>query len=247
MPDQFSRTRMLIGEDGVERLSEASVAVFGLGGVGSWCAEALARAGVGHLIVVDDDTVGPTNLNRQLVALHSTIGLRKTAVMARRVKDINPACRVETLDLFYGPETADAVEFAPLSYVVDAIDTVTAKLLLVERCRAAGTPVISAMGTGNKRDPGALTVTDIYQTATCPLARIMRKELRRRGIDALKVVYSTEPPLPAMEQAGEDGRSGPDTRRPGRAAERPVPGSMPTVPPAAGLLLASVVIEDLLK
>lgn len=241
--DQFSRTRLLVGDAPLERLSAARVAVFGVGGVGGFCVEALARAGVGALHLYDDDTVSESNLNRQIAALHSTVGQPKAEVMARRVKDINPACRVRGIRMFYLPENADQVDLTQYDYVIDAIDTVTAKLELVTRCNALQVKIISAMGSGNKLDPTAFTVTDISKTQGCPLARIMRKELRRRGIDHLKVVYSKEEPLtPRQPVEAEPPAS--DTR-PGSTARRATPGSVSFVPAAAGLVLASAVIREL--
>lgn len=242
MDDWLARTRILLGDAGLERLGNAHVAVFGLGGVGSFCAEALARAGIGALTLVDDDRVTATNLNRQLVALHSTLGQSKAQVMASRVLDINPACRVRPVELFYGAQTADRLPLGGLSYIVDAVDTVSAKLLLAQNGEAAGVPVISAMGTGNKLDAAGFRVTDIYDTDICPLARIMRKELRRRGVAQLKVVYSPDPP---RTKGGAPETGDTDTSRPGRPADRPVPGSVSFVPPAAGLMLAGEVVRHL--
>lgn len=244
MGDPFSRTRILIGDDPMLRLQKARVAVFGIGGVGSYCAEALARAGIGTLHLYDDDTVSESNLNRQLVALHSTLGRSKAAVMAQRVLDINPTCQVMAIPLFYLPENADQVDLSQYDYVVDAIDTVTAKLDLAARCSALQVNIISVMGSGNKYDPTAFRITDISKTEGCPLARVMRKELRRRGIHHLKVVYSSElahtpteeiVPPEAPEQSG----------RPESTARKATPGSLSFVPAAAGLVAASAVIRDL--
>lgn len=199
MSDQFIRTRLLVGDEPLERLKNAKVAVFGVGGVGGYAVEALARSGVGTLHLYDDDTVSESNLNRQLAALHSTIGQPKAEVMARRVRDINPTCQVEAIRLFYLPQNADQVDLSPYDYVVDCIDTVAAKLELVTRCIALQVKIISAMGTGNKFDPSALVVTDISKTQGCPLARTVRKELRKRGIHHLKVVYSTELPASPLQ------------------------------------------------
>ncbi len=244
MSDQFIRTRLLVGDEPLERLKNAKVAVFGVGGVGGYAVEALARSGVGTLHLYDDDTVSESNLNRQLVALHSTIGQPKAEVMARRVRDINPACQVEAIRLFYLPQNADQVDLSPYNYVVDCIDTVAAKLELVTRCNALQVKIISAMGTGNKFDPSALVVTDISKTQGCPLARTVRKELRKRGIHHLKVVYSTE--LPASPLASVDCEPPQTTEtRPGSTARRDTPGSTPFVPAAAGLLLASAVVREL--
>ena len=244
MSDQFIRTRLLVGDEPLERLKNAKVAVFGVGGVGGYAVEALARSGVGTLHLYDDDTVSESNLNRQLVALHSTIGQPKAEVMARRVRDINPACQVEAIRLFYLPQNADQVDLSPYNYVVDCIDTVAAKLELVTRCNTLQVKIISAMGTGNKFDPSALVVTDISKTQGCPLARTVRKELRKRGIHHLKVVYSTE--LPASPLASVDCEPPQTTEtRPGSTARRDTPGSTPFVPAAAGLLLASAVVREL--
>lgn len=244
MSDQLIRTRLLIGDEPLERLKKARVAVFGVGGVGGYAVEALARSGVGTLHLYDDDTVSESNLNRQIAALHSTLGQPKAEVMARRVRDINPACQVEAIRMFYLPQNADDVDLAQYDYVVDCIDTVTAKLELVTRCTALQIKIISAMGTGNKFDPSALVVTDISKTQGCPLARTMRKELRRRGINHLKVVYSTELPTAPLRAADYEPPDISDTR-PGSAARRDTPGSTPFVPAAAGLLLASQVVREL--
>lgn len=230
MNEQFVRTARLIGEDAVDRLASSRVLLFGVGGVGSFAAEALARAGVGEITLVDGDTVALSNLNRQLVALHSTIGRGKAEVMAERIRDINPDCRVTPLRLFYGKDNPDAFDFSAYDYVIDAIDSVTSKLLIAERCKAAGTPVISCMGTGNKLDPSRFVVTDISKTHTCPLARVMRRELHKRGIDHLKVLYSLESArVPAEDETGS----------------RRTPASISFVPPVAGMTLAGEVICDL--
>ena len=246
MSDQFIRTRLLIGDKPMERLKSARVAVFGVGGVGGYAAEALARSGIGTLHLYDDDTVSESNLNRQIAALHSTIGRPKAEVMAARVRDINPACQAEAIRMFYLPQNADEADLAQYDYVVDCIDTVTAKLELITRCAALQVNIISAMGTGNKFEPSALTVTDISKTQGCPLARIMRKELRKRGISSLKVVCSTEPPTSPLRPADYEPPETTDTR-PGSTARRDTPGSTPFVPAAAGLLLASAVVQDLGK
>lgn len=236
MINEFSRTELLLGADGMEKLKKSRVAVFGIGGVGGYAVEALARAGVGALDLIDNDVVGTTNINRQIIALHSTVGQPKVEVMAARVKDINPDCTVMTYQCFYGPDTAKTFDFTQYDYIIDAIDTVTGKLALVTRAQSAGTPIISSMGTGNKLDPTAFIVTDIYKTSFCPLARIMRKELRKRGIDSLKVVYSEEEALTPEGETEElpQGR-------------RSIPGSVSFVPSAAGLILAGEVIKDLVK
>ena len=244
MNQAFTRTRMLIGDSALDRLQSAKVAVFGVGGVGGFCVEALARAGIGTLHLYDDDTVSESNLNRQIVALRSTIGQRKAQVMADRVSDINPECHVLAIPMFYLPENADQVDLSQYDYVIDCIDTVAAKLELVSRCTTLQVPIISAMGTGNKLDPTAFVVTDISKTAGCPLARVMRKELRKRGIHHLKVVYSKEEPLSPTQPIEYEAPAGADTR-PGSSARRATPGSISFVPGAAGLVLASAVLRDL--
>lgn len=239
MPDntesRFSRTELLFGRDGMEKLSRARVAVFGLGGVGGYAAEALVRSGVGTLDFIDHDRVTESNLNRQILATADTIGRRKADVARERALSINPAAVVTAYRVFYAPETAAQFDFARYDYVIDAIDTVTGKLALAEAADAAGTPIISSMGMGNKLRPELLQVSNIYETSVCPLARIMRKELRKRGIPRLKVVWSREEPLPP-------GRGGAET-----ASGRPVPGSVAFVPAAAGLILAGEVVRDLLR
>ncbi len=244
MSDQLIRTRLLVGDEPLERLKNAKIAVFGVGGVGGYAVEALARSGVGTLHLYDDDTVSESNLNRQLAALHSTLGQPKAEVMARRVRDINPGCQAEAFRMFYLPQNADQVDLSQYDYVVDCIDTVTAKLELVTRCTALKVKIISAMGTGNKFDPSAFVVTDISKTQGCPLARTMRKELRKRGVHHLKVVYSTELPTSPLRPADFEPPETSDTR-PGSTARRDTPGSMPFVPAAAGLLLASAVVREL--
>ena len=242
--DQFIRTRLLIGDEPLDKLAAAKVAVFGIGGVGGFCVEALARAGVGTLHLYDDDTVSESNLNRQIAALHSTIGRSKAEVVAERVRDINPACDVKAIRMFYLPQNADQVDLSQYDYVVDCIDTVAAKLELVSRCTALQVKIISAMGSGNKLDPTAFEITDISKTQGCPLARVMRKELRKRGIQHLKVVYSREEPLSPVQPIETEVPAGTDTR-PGSTARRDTPGSISFVPAAAGLVLASAVIRDL--
>ena len=244
MSDPFIRTRLLIGDEPLDRLAAAKVAVFGVGGVGGFCVEALARAGVGTLHLYDDDTVSESNLNRQIAALHSTIGLPKAEVVAARVRDINPACDVKAIRMFYLPQNADQVDLSQYDYVVDCIDTVAAKLELVSRCTTLQVKIISAMGSGNKLDPTAFEITDISKTQGCPLARVMRKELRKRGIQHLKVVYSREEPLSPARPIETEAPAGTDTR-PGSTARRATPGSISFVPAAAGLVLASAVIRDL--
>ena len=244
MSDPFIRTRLLIGDKPLERLQNAKVAVFGVGGVGGYAVEALVRSSVGALHLYDDDTVSESNLNRQIAALHSTIGQSKAEVMARRVRDINPDCQVEAIRMFYLPQNADEVDLTQYNYVVDCIETVIGKLELVTRCNTLHVKIISAMGTGNKFDPSALMVTDISKTQGCPLARTMRKELRKRGINHLKVVCSAELPTSPLRSAACEAPEDAGTR-PASTARRDTPGSMPFVPAAAGLLLASVVVREL--
>ncbi len=233
----------------MEKLLRSHVAVFGIGGVGSYAVEALARSGVGALDLIDHDRFSPSNLNRQLYATRSTLGQYKVDVAEARIREIYPECRVRTYRTFYLPETRDQFDFSRYDYVVDAIDTVAGKLSLIEAAKAAGTPIICAMGAGNKTDPTAFRVADIYQTSVCPLARVIRSECRKRGIRDLKVVYSTEPPLKPLEEAdGGDELCDPDPAeaREG-AARRAVPGSTAFVPSAAGLILAGAVVMDLIR
>jgi len=237
MIEQFSRTQILLGEEAMEKLYRARVAVFGIGGVGGYTVEALARCGVGQLDLIDSDTVSVSNINRQILATHSTVGKLKVEVAKARVLDINPGCVVRTYPCFYLPDTADQFDFAEYDYIVDAIDTVTGKLQLVERAVAAGTPIICSMGTGNKLDPSAFQVADISKTSVCPLARIMRKELKKRGINHLKVVYSQEDALTPVGAEEEMKLLG----------KRQIPGSTAFVPGAAGLILAGEVVKDLIK
>ena len=246
--NQNIRFEMLIGPEGLERLRRARVAVFGLGGVGGYVVEALARAGIGTLDLIDNDRVALSNLNRQIIALHSTVGQTKVEAAAARVRDIDPSITVHTYQTFYLPESREQFDFAAYDYVVDCIDTVTAKLDLVLQCRAAGTPILSALGTGNKLDPTRLELADIYDTAVCPLARIMRKELRRRGVEKLKVVYSREEPItPLFQPEPEEAPAlSPDDPEAYGNNRRAVPGSSPFVPPAAGLIIASAVVRELI-
>ena len=237
MIEQFSRTEMLLGEAAMERLYKAKVAVFGVGGVGGYVVEALARCGIGRLDLCDSDTVSVSNLNRQILATHSTVGMLKVEAARKRIADINPKCEVRTYPFFYLPDTADRFDFTEYDYIVDCIDTVTGKLQLVERAVAAGTPIICSMGTGNKLDPSAFQVSDISKTSMCPLARIMRKELKKRGISHVKVVYSQEEALSPTVDPEELERAG----------KRQIPGSTAFVPGAAGLILAGEVIKDLIR
>lgn len=233
----FSRTQLLLGLSAMERLAAARVAVFGVGGVGGYAVEALARSGIGALDLIDNDRVSETNLNRQIIALHSTVGKSKVEVAAARIKDIHPDCCVRTYELFYLPETAEQFDFSRYDYIVDAIDTVTGKLQLVLSAKEAGIPIISAMGAGNKLDPTAFRVSDLSKTKNDPLCRIMRKELGKRGIRHLKVVWSEELPL-----APQRGEAGAEEMPVGR---RTTPGSVAFVPSSAGLIIAGTVIKDL--
>ena len=248
MLNRLSRTELLLGAQALRRLSEARVAVFGVGGVGGYAAEALARSGVGALDLVDDDRVCLTNLNRQILATRDTIGQYKVDAAEARIRAIDPGIRVVKHREFFLPETAGRFDFSAYDYVVDAVDTVKAKLGLAECCRAAGTPLISAMGAGNKLDASLLEVADIYETSVCPLARVMRKELKRRGIPRLKVVYSKEAPLVPREDGENSCRTDcvcpPGTKRT-CARRRSVPGSVCWVPAAAGMILAGEVVRDL--
>ena len=237
MNQQFSRTQILLGEDAMTRLQNARVAVFGIGGVGGYTVEALARSGIGKLDLIDSDTVSVSNINRQLFATHSTVGRYKVEVAKERILDINPQAIVTVHPVFYTPETADQFDLSQYDYIVDAIDTVTGKLCLAERAFAVGTPIISCMGAGNKLCGTAFQVADISKTTICPLARVMRKELKKRGIAHMKVVYSTEEalkPVGAEEEAAAIGK-------------RQIPGSTSYIPGIAGLLLAGEVIQDLAK
>ena len=232
--DRLQRTRLMLGDNAVEKLKKANVIIFGVGGVGGNCAEALIRCGIGRLTVVDNDDVDVTNINRQVVALHSTIGRSKTEVIGERLRDIAPDAEIVEKKMFFLSETADDFDFSEYDYVIDAIDTVKAKLELITCCKEKGTPVISCMGAGNKMDPSGFMVADIAKTEMDPLAKIMRRELRSRGINHLKVVYSKEKPLNTVVQ-GE-----------GTQGSRHAPGSVAFVPPAAGLLMASEVVKDLI-
>ena len=234
--ERFARTELLLGSEAMQRLHKAHVAVFGLGGVGGYVVEALARSGIGALDLVDHDTVSLSNLNRQILATADSIGRYKADAAAERVLSIHPECRVHARRCMFLPEIAAEFDFREYDYVVDAVDTVTAKLLLIQECQSVGTPVISSMGTGNKLDPSAFRVADISKTSVCPLARIMRKELRKRGINHVKVVYSTEEPVRPREAVCASERE---------AGRRDIPGSVAFVPAAAGLILAGEVIRDL--
>lgn len=237
-PEEFSRTARLIGEQSVELLRDKRVIIFGVGGVGSYVAEAIARSGVGHIEVVDDDEVAVSNINRQLCALHSTLGRRKAEVVRDRLLDINPDAEIIAHVCRYDLETADNFDFTRYDYIVDAIDSVTSKLLMIERAKAAETPIISSMGTGNKLDPTMLEVSDISKTSVCPLARVMRRELKKRGIESLKVVYSKESPLQHIK--------GTDEPENNEIHVKQTPGSVPFVPSVAGLIIAREVVLDML-
>jgi len=247
MLNQFSRTQMLFGQEAMEHLSSCRVAVFGIGGVGGYAVEALVRSGIGALDLIDDDKVCLTNLNRQLYATRTTVGKYKVDVAEERILEINPDCRVRTYKIFYLPDTRDQFDFSQYDYVIDAIDTVSGKLALAEQAQQAGTPIISAMGAGNKMDPTAFRVADIYETSVCPLARVMRGECRKRGIRQLKVVYSTEEPRHPTEDPSassrEHGICPPDTGK--STVRRDIPGSTAFVPSVAGLIIAGEVVKDL--
>ena len=237
----LSRTRLLLGSENIEKLKAARVAVFGIGGVGGYVAEALARSAVGSIDIIDNDIISASNINRQIIALHSTIGRYKTEVMKERVKDINPECHVVEHRCFFLPENQDGFNFKDYNYVVDAVDTVAAKIAIVLAADRAGVPVISSMGTGNKFNPLRFKTADIYETSVCPLARVMRRELKKRGIKKLKTVFSDEQPkeydyyVSCNEEVSDI------------SSKRSIPGSLAYVPPAAGLIIASVVISELIK
>lgn len=257
MENEFTRTELLIGNEGLHRIRQASVMVLGIGGVGSHCIEALARSGVGKLILVDHDRISVSNINRQSIAMHSTVGQYKTKVMKAKIEDISPQTEVVTYECFVLPENIDTIFAQKPDYMIDAIDTVTAKLALIQRAAAYGIPIISSMGTGNKLHAELFEITDISKTSVCPLCKVMRKELRARGIDHLKVLYSPEKPLKAcgLEALGEE-RQISDSETLGevelasdlvtkKGRRRPVPGSVSFVPPVAGLLIAGEVIREL--
>ncbi len=260
--EQFQRAELLLGSKAMERLYTSHVAIFGIGGVGGYVAEALARCGVGAFTLIDNDKVALSNINRQIIATMDTIGRNKVAVMEERILSINPEAQVETRNCFFLPENAAEFDFTKYDYVVDAIDTVTAKIQLVLQAGEAGVPIISCMGTGNKLNPQSLEIADIYRTSVCPLAKVMRRELRKRGVEALKVLYSKEEPLtPGAKdkaKAGQETCCGTAAEMEGQKAEdttteeempapgrRAVPGSVSFVPPAAGLMIAGEVIKDL--
>ncbi len=235
MENQFSRTELLLGKENMEKLAAARVCIFGIGGVGGYVAEALARSGIGHLELVDNDVICLSNLNRQIIATHETLGQYKVDVMKERILSINPDAEVVTHRCFYLPETQAQFDFTNYDYVVDAIDTVAGKIALVLQAEESGTPVISSMGAGNKLDPAGFQVADIYQTSVCPLAKVMRRELKKRGVKKLKVVYSKE--LPAAVQNDEESLQS--------SSRRSIPGSVAFVPSVVGLIIAGEVVKDL--
>ena len=249
MLNQFSRTRLIFGIEAMEKLSQARVAVFGIGGVGSYTAEALVRSGIGAIDLIDDDRICLTNLNRQLFATRDTVGQHKVDVAEKRIRSINPDCKVITHKTFYMPDTKDLFDFTEYDYIVDAIDTIKGKLELVMNSKASETPIISSMGAGNKVNAAAFEVADIYETSVCPLARVMRYECRKRGIDSLKVVYSKEKPIRPLEDMSISCRKHcicpPGTARK-CTQRRDIPGSTAFVPSAAGLIIAGEVIKDLI-
>ena len=236
MVNEFSRTALLLGDEAIEKLKKARVAVFGVGGVGGYTVEALARSGVGAIDLIDNDRVSLSNINRQIIATHSTIGQLKVEVAKERVLDINPNCEVKTYPVLYMPKTADAFDFSLYDYVVDAIDTVTGKIELVMRAQEKGTPIISSMGAGNKLDPTAFEVADIYKTSVCPLAKVMRRELKKRGVKKLKVVYSKEEAITPVGEIEEDAQG-----------RRSIPGSIAFVPSVAGLIIGGEVVKDIVS
>lgn len=235
--ERFSRTALLIGKDGVEKLNKSKVIVFGVGGVGGFAVEALARSGIGQIDVVDNDTVSFSNLNRQIIATVDTVGKNKVEVIKDRILSINPNAVVNTHNLFYSPETAKSFDFTKYDYIIDAIDSVTGKIELCVQAEKAGVPIISSMGAGNKLDPTAFEVSDIYKTSVCPLAKVMRRELKARGIKKLKVVYSKEEPIKITDTQGIEIPEG----------KRQIPGSIAFVPSVVGLIIAGEAIKDLIK
>ena len=254
MTEEFSRTESLLGTEAMEQLQKARVAVFGVGGVGGYVAEALARSGVGAIDLIDSDTVNLSNMNRQIIALHSTVGKYKVDVMKDRIRDINPDCQVEVHRCFYLPETKDTFDFTKYTYVVDAVDTVAAKIALVLQAQEASVPIISSMGAGNKLNPAEFEVADIYKTSVCPLAKVMRRELKQRGVKKLKVVYSKEeairPQTVLREEPETAGVATAGVETPDQGVtpkKRSTPGSTSFVPSVAGLIIASEVVKDIAK
>ena len=250
MLNRFSRTELLIGEDGIKKLQNAKVAIFGVGGVGSFVVEGLVRAGVGHFVIVDNDKICLTNLNRQIIATRKTIGKYKVDVAKERILDINPNATVETYQEFYMPNSESNILREDLNYVVDCIDTVTAKIELVMNCKKMNIPIISAMGTGNKLDPSKFEITDIYKTSVCPLAKVMRKELRKRNVDSLKVIYSKEEPIKINQESNYSCKTNcicpPGTKRK-CSIRNQVPGSISFVPSVAGLMIAGEIVKEIIK
>lgn len=248
--NQFSRSELLLGIEGIDKLKDSFVAVFGVGGVGSFTVEALARTGVGNIAIFDDDKICITNINRQLIATRKTIGKHKVEIMRDRILEINPKANVEIHQTFYGKDNADQFDLSKYTYIVDAIDTVSSKLTLIQKAKEANIPIISCMGAGNKLDPTRFEVTDIYKTSICPLARTMRSELRKRGIDSLKVVYSREPALKPIENEVDNCKNRcvcpPGTER-NCTARRQIPGSVSFVPSVAGLIIAGEVVKDIVN
>lgn len=250
MLNQFSRTQLLLGDEAMNKLAASRVAVFGIGGVGGYVCEALIRSGVGAIDLIDDDKVCLTNLNRQIIATKKTIGQYKTQVMKERILDINPDAKVEVHNCFFLPETADDFEFEKYDYVVDAVDTVTAKIALVMKCKEKNVPIISSMGAGNKLDASAFRVADIYKTKVCPLAKVMRRELKKRGVKKLKVVYSEEMPIKPLEDMSSSCKTNcicPPGAQHKCTQRRAIPGSVAFVPSVAGLIIAGEVVKDLIK
>lgn len=264
MEGQFSRTERLLGAEAVEKLSKAKVIVFGIGGVGGYCVESLVRSGVGQIDVVDDDVVCLSNLNRQIIATRDTVGRAKVEIAEERIHSINSDCKVRAFRCFYLPETKDQFDFSAYDYVVDAVDTVAAKLSLIEAAKEAGVPIISAMGAGNKLNPAGFKVADLYETKICPLAKVMRRECKKRGIESLKVVYSEEMPRKPIEQAQNTSEiphtepsrvdleipqikeDGEDLGQPKAKGKRSIPGSVAFVPPVVGLIIGGEIVKDLL-
>jgi tRNA A37 threonylcarbamoyladenosine dehydratase len=250
MLNEFSRSQLLLGEEGLDKLKKSTVAVFGVGGVGGFTVEALARTGVGTLVLVDDDEVCLTNINRQIIATHQTIGRPKVEVMKERILDINPNANVTIHRCFFGEDTLEQFNFSSYSYVVDAIDTVSSKILLIETAKAHNVPIMSSMGAGNKLDPTRFEVTDIYKTSVCPLAKVMRHKLKERRIKKLKVVYSKEPALKPLTAEAENYKNistNPLYKENSSIVKRQTPGSIAFVPSVAGLIIAGEVIKDLVK
>lgn len=248
MLNQFSRSELLLGKEAMERLSNAKVAVFGIGGVGGYVVEALARTGVGAFVLVDDDKICLTNINRQIIATRSSVGKYKADIMKERILDINPTAQVEIHKCFYLPQTADQFDFTQYDYVVDAVDTVTAKIDIIQKSQSVQTPVISSMGAGNKKDPSGFRIADIYETSVCPLAKVMRRELRKREVKELKVVYSTEKPTRPVEDMAISCRTNcicPPGTKHKCTDRRDIPGSLSFVPSVAGFMIAAEVVKDL--